>query len=52
MDVNAADQFPRRQPCFWLVIELLAGNDMDVPPGRGQVEVAQQLACDGLLELS
>jgi hypothetical protein len=51
MDVNAPDQFLRRQPCFWLIIKLLAGDDMDVHPSSRQVEgeIAQELTCGAMI---
>lgn len=51
MDVNAADQFLRRPPCFRLIIKLLAGDDMDVHPSSRQVEseIAQELTCGAMI---
>jgi hypothetical protein len=38
MDMDITHCLFGRQSCIWVVIELFAGDDMRLDPGRGQVE--------------
>ena len=45
------ESFLRWQTGLWVIVELLAGNDMDVMPTRGQIgrQVTDQLAGGGMI---